>query len=267
MLQRLSLSALLLASLMYLASCGSDDPVAPAPQPQVDCSSLAVTLSGTTAAVCDSPGSAEVAASGGASPYTFAIDGGSFQGAGTFAGLAAGSYSVTAQDANDCTVSLTLTIADASGDLSISASQTAAAGCGTSSGEIAVTLDQGSGTVEYSLDGGAFSANATFAGLSADTYQITARNEEGCETTTSAQVLSGITLSGHVQDIIDTNCALPTCHGGGRFPDFRQKTNILNNAASIASRTASGSMPPTGALDQATIDIIACWVADGALDN
>ncbi|MEQ9298585.1 MAG: hypothetical protein RIF33_08480 [Cyclobacteriaceae bacterium] len=267
MIFRFSKYFLVAALAIYISSCGSDDSMDTTPVPQVDCSTLAISMTSSTNAGCTSLGSVEVSATGGMSPYTFAIDGGASQSTGTFSELSAGSYSISAKDANDCTVTLNVTIDEDANTLSISASQIEAAGCGTEAGEIEVTVGNGTGNIEYSLNGGAFSSDAVFTGLAADTYEITARNEEGCETTASAQVLTGITLSGHVQNIVDTNCAIPACHGGSQAPDFREKAIILSIATNIANRTANGSMPPSGALDQELIDTIACWVEDGALDN
>jgi hypothetical protein len=267
MFYRVLTHSLVVVVVICFSSCGSEDSDDPIPEPQIDCSTLGLALSASTSAGCSSLGSVEVSASGGESPYTFAVDGSSFQSSPAFADLTAGSYSFSVKDANDCTASLSVTVEEEANDLSISASPTATAGCGTNAGEIEVTLNSGAGAIEYSVNGGAFSNNAVFTGLSADTYEIIARNEEGCETTTSTQVLTGITLSNHVQNIVDTNCALPACHGGTQLPDFRQKSNILNNANNIATRTANGTMPPTGALSQEMIDTIACWVADGAQDN
>lgn len=51
-----------------------------------------------------------VNASEGKSPYQYSIDGTNFQNSGTFSGLAAGDYSVTVKDANDCTNSTTATV-------------------------------------------------------------------------------------------------------------------------------------------------------------
>ncbi len=252
-----------------LFSCGGDeDDPGPSPQPPtVDCSTLGVSVTSSTNASCTSLGAIELTGNGGLEPYTYALAGGAFQSSGTFEELTAGSYNVSVKDANDCSASLMVTVDEDANDLSMSANPTTSAGCGTAEGTIEVSLDSGSGDIQYSLNGGDFSADVIFTGLSADTYEITARNADGCETTTSTQVLTGISLSGDVQAIITNNCALATCHGGARFPDFRQKTNIINNATNIADRTANGSMPPSGALDQGLIDLIACWVEDGAPDN
>ena len=260
----------ILSILIYsLSSCGGDeDDPGPGPQPPTaDCSTLGVSVASSTNAGCTSPGALALSGSGGLEPYTYSLAGGVFQSSGTFDDLAAGSYNVSIKDANDCSASLTVTVEEDINDLAITANPTTPAGCGTAEGTIEVSIDSGSGDIQYSLNGGDFGADAIFTGLSADTYEITARNADGCETTTSTQVLTGISLSDDVQTIITSNCTLATCHGGARFPDFRQKTNIIDNATNIANRTANGSMPPAGALDQELIDLIACWVEDGALDN
>lgn len=257
---------LIAALAIYISSCGSDDSMDPTPVPQADCSTLALSMSASTSADCSSLGSVEVSATGGMSPYTFSVDGGSFQSSATFADLEAGTYQVTTKDANDCTSTLSVTIADESNSFTVTATQTEPSGCTTSEGEIEVSAD-GGGTYEFSINGGAFSSSMTFGSLERGSYDVAARDEQGCTTSTTVEVLSGITLSGHVQPIIDTNCAIPTCHGGTQAPDFRVKSNILANASNIALRTGNGSMPPAGTLDQDLIDTIACWVADGAADN
>jgi SprB repeat len=53
--------------------------------------------------LCASPnGSLTSLASGGLLPYTYSLNGGPFQGSGTFNNLSAASYTITAQDANNC---------------------------------------------------------------------------------------------------------------------------------------------------------------------
>lgn len=257
---------LVAALTIYISSCGSDDSTDPAPTPQVDCTTLTISMTSSTSAGCTSLGSVEVSATGGMSPYTFALDGGAFQSSAVFMELEDGAYQITAKDANDCTDVLNVTIEEESNDFSVTVSQNAPSGCLTEEGELEVTVD-GSGTYEFSINGGDFGSSAVFSGLNSQLYEIVTRDEDGCTTTASAPVLTGVALATDVMPIIDTNCALPTCHGGSQFPDFRVKTNIINNSASIVSRTIAGSMPPAGRLDDALINTIACWVADGAPDN
>ncbi|MFO7620022.1 MAG: hypothetical protein R6W81_01990, partial [Bacteroidales bacterium] len=51
-----------------------------------------------------------VTANNGTSPYNYSLDGGAFLASGTFSGLSAGNYTVTARDANNCTFDLPVTI-------------------------------------------------------------------------------------------------------------------------------------------------------------
>jgi hypothetical protein len=48
-------------------------------------------------------GEIKVSVSSGASPYMYSIDGQNFQSSNTFSNLAAGSYTITVKDANECT--------------------------------------------------------------------------------------------------------------------------------------------------------------------
>jgi uncharacterized membrane protein len=57
-------------------------------------------------------GSITVTPGGGTGPYTFRLNLGAFQSSNIFSGLAAGSYSITAKDANGCSNSVNATVND-----------------------------------------------------------------------------------------------------------------------------------------------------------
>ena len=59
-----------------------------------------------------STGSVTAAASGGAPPYVYSLNGGAFQTSATFNNLAAGNYAVTLRDANDCTAGTNATVGE-----------------------------------------------------------------------------------------------------------------------------------------------------------
>jgi len=74
----------------------------------VSCSGVTITVNPTVTGVtpCATPSanaSISVAASGGTAPYTFSLNGGSFQSVTSFGNLNTGTYSITARDANGCT--------------------------------------------------------------------------------------------------------------------------------------------------------------------
>jgi hypothetical protein len=62
------------------------------------------------------------------------------------------------------------------------------ANCGESNGFIAVAATGGSGSYEYSLNGGPFGAEPRFEGLSAGSYTIVVRDEGGCEVSVTESI-------------------------------------------------------------------------------
>jgi len=70
-----------------------------------------------------------------------------------------------------------------------------------------------------------------------------------------------------VSPIIQRSCAVSGCHAGDQPPDWRVFSNIQDKAQLIKIRTQNRTMPKIGTLTQEEIDLIACWVDQGALDN
>jgi len=256
---------------VFLSSClNSDD------EPSFDCanSTLSLTITNTVNEKCNqSNGAIEVNASGdGAiisidrqnSPFTGAAGG------GTFTELPAGFYTITLQDANGCFLADTVTIGNDPSTLSL-VLDSLNSGCGTATGSIEATVGNAVDPVQYSLDGGDFQNESMFSGLEAGTYTILARDLDGCETSESVQVLSGVGFLGTIEPIIETNCAISNCHDGNTagLPDWSVLENVQNNKGDIKTRTGNGSMPPASQdpLTPEQIEAIACWVDDGALDN
>ena len=77
-------------------------------------------------------------------------------------------------------------------------------------------------------------------------------------------------FSADVNPIIQNSCAIGGCHGSasnngpGPLLTFDQ---IKNAAASIKSAVVSKSMPRGGALSNAQIQQISCWVDNGARND
>ena len=95
------------------------------------------------------------------------------------------------------------------------------------------------------------------------------RDEEGCESLTSFNIRSDVSLTNDIMPIIEANCASTTCHGSVQSPRLNSKEAVISNASRIRSRTRAGTMPPSSRepLSQSEIDRIGCWVDDGALNN
>ena len=112
-------------------------------------------------------------------------------------------------------------------------------------------------------------SSGTFDGLAAGKYTVHAvETGTGCETSTEATVLSGVSFSADIQSIITAKCAVSGCHvsGTGRA-NFTDLSVIQSNATGIKNRTQSGNMPKNDTITEEQKDLIACWVDDGALNN
>ena len=211
-------------------------------------------------------GGFQISASGGARPYRFklGIDG-VYQNDSIFSNLSSRNYEVTALDVNNCIGTLKVIVKNLDGvNIEIT---TTDAGCKASIGSITVMAANGAGPYLFKVNGGAFQSGSTFSNLVSEEYTIVAKDAAGCETSQTIRVRSGVSFAATISPIIQNNCAVNGCHNGSQFPDFRVFTNIQNNAGNIKTRTSNGSMPLGRTLTQAQIDVIACWVDDGAIQN
>ncbi len=250
--------------LAVIISCQSEKD-----DPSVDCNTydLMITVSSTTDANCgNADGSVSVDASGGDGNYTFTLNGGNQNSDGEFTGIAAGVYTVTVKDGSPCSANITATVNNVDGAQFDQVNLTDA-GCNTQNGTISVSGMEGAPPYRYALNDNAFQEDPTFTGLGAGDYTVRLIDDNDCETTQEVKVLHGTSWSLEVEEIINGNCALPTCHGGTQSPDFRDFENVVNNAANIKARTGNGTMPPNAVLDPDDVQAIACWVDDGARDN
>jgi gliding motility-associated-like protein len=161
----------------------------------------------------DATGEIQVTASGGTAPYAYSINGGAFtSNGGLFTGLAAGTYTIVARDANGCTINLAPVTLTQPAQVAISLqSQTNVLGCfGDATGDITVVATGGQPAYEYSIDGGTtYQPSATFSGLTAGSYTILVRDTKGCTAT-----LPNITITEPSQlDLVLSNSQNPLCNG------------------------------------------------------
>ena len=122
-------------------------------------------------------GTVSATATGGIGPYNYSWSPGNLSGA-TATGLAAGTYTVTATDANGCTLTAT-TIVSSPAAINLNATSTNLSCNGGSDGSISVTASGGSGNFSYNwfpAGGNGNSAN----NLPAGNYTVTVTDINGC---------------------------------------------------------------------------------------
>jgi hypothetical protein len=124
-------------------------------------------------------GTLTVQAGGGTSPYTFALDNGTYQQTASFTQLAAGNYTVTVKDANGCLNNTPATITQPT-QLSLQINKTDILCSGDASGSVRLQAAGGVGSYLYSLDNGALQTLGSYSNLPAGTYNIHVKDGNQC---------------------------------------------------------------------------------------
>ena len=178
----------LLSSLLIINGCGDKGGGTPPPAPN-PCASKTITVTGTVVNTTTGLSNGSITVTGaGSTGFTYQLNTGAFQAGASFTGLAAGTYTVTAKDAEGCTGSNSFTVTDPCAAKNITVTATIVnAGVGLSNGSITATATNSTGFT-YQLNTGAFQASGTFTGLAAGTYNVTAKDVDGCLKTQSFTV-------------------------------------------------------------------------------
>lgn len=250
-----------------IAACSDNDISEP-----FDCTTSSLTLWAETAqqaSACDATdGSITVEAAGGAEPYEFSVNGAK-QAGGVFVGLGPGIYTVTVTDANGCTAQLPNVAVPAAG-FTVTADLTPDTSCLEGTGAVTVEVADGTPPYQYRLADGPYGTSNVFTGLRRGTHVVSVRDDAGCEVelhVTIPQGHTGVSWKDDVLPIVKTSCALNGCHDGLVRPDLSRYDKASFYAREMKELTQDGSMPFEGSISQEQVDLIACWVDDGAPNN
>lgn len=152
-------------------------------------------------------GSVNIGTTGAVAPITYSLNAGPGQASNQFNNLTAGNYTVDITDGNGCTASTNFTIT-APPVLQYNVVLTPASCNGVCDGEIVVNASGGSGTYEYSSNGGlSFGTNNTLTGLCAGNINLIVQDDNGC-TSNSTEVITEPTALGASFNLTD-----PVCEG------------------------------------------------------
>ncbi|MFT6499975.1 MAG: PKD repeat protein [Crocinitomicaceae bacterium] len=209
-----------------------------------------------------------VAANGSGSGYTYSIDGGfTSNGTGAFAGLAAGTYLVLITDGTGCSEVFTGIVADSDGPVIAGTTSTQVTCNGGNDGTITVTLvTGGTGTIEYSVDGGQFGSSNVLLGLNAGDHTVVVRDANGCTgelivTLTEPSAISAIVTATDVDCFGAFEGSLSILAGGGQGTLAYSIDGVNFQSANQFDNLAAGTYTVTvkdagGCTVQVTITII-----------
>jgi len=154
----------------------------------------------------DSTGSATVTAIGGTGNYTYSWSpsGGT---AATATELAAGTYTVTVKDDNNCQVTQSFTIIQPGAALTTTPGALNNTSCyGGSNGTATVIPSGGTGSYYYTWNTVPTQTTATATGLAAGTYTVTVADDYGCYTTRSFTISEPPALVASIGSQSDASC-------------------------------------------------------------
>ncbi len=141
-----------------------------------------------TAVLCNgaNTGSITVAAVGGNGSFVYTLNPGNISNVtGIFQNLLAGTYTVTAMDANNCTLSTIITVTQPLPIIFPTVVVTSPACTGLVNGSISVVASGGTGTITYTLNPiGTVNITGNFSGLAAGTYTVIATDINLCSAST-----------------------------------------------------------------------------------
>jgi hypothetical protein len=167
------------------------------------CSGIVILINTTKtdASPNQSNGNITATATGGTG-FTYSIGDGVFQSNGSFTGLPAGNYTITAKNSDGCTRTTQVTIGTnnpCAGITVIVTTTKTDPAANQSNGSITASATGGSGFT-YSLNGGTYQQGGTFNGLATGNYTITAKNSNGCTGVTqvalgSTNPCAGVTIT------------------------------------------------------------------------
>ena len=239
----------------------------------VGCPIINVTATSTnTAGPTATTGSITASATGGATPYTFSLNGGTFQSAVLFSNLAAATnYTVVAKDANNCQGSaINITVASNPcptinyTQVVVGADKCVPAGTGS----ITVTATGSTGYM-YQLNSNAYQSSNIFNTLIVGSYTINVRDANGCIKTGTVPVAQAPAgpLFTSVKSIMTANCG--SCHGGPSPQsgyNFNDDCTIVAQKLRIKARAVDGIpsiMPMSGPISAADKQKILDWINGG----
>lgn len=230
---------------------------------------ITITATPTPSNGCGAPNGSISASASGSTGFQFKLNsGGSYQASGLFNGLAAGSYTIFAKDADGCEKSQAVTVTATGTTFTVSAAATTTSGCGSADGSITVTASGSSG-FQYKLNaGGTYGSANVFSNLAEGSYTVFVKDGTGCENSQAVNVSSGGPgpKFSAVRTLLNTRCI--SCHSGATPAGGRDWTvncnvvankNLINNRAVII-----GDMPQGGPiLSTAEKAIITNWINAG----
>lgn len=166
---------------------------------------ISLTSSNIISAACGTAnGAATVNATGGTGAYAYSWSPSGGTGA-TVLNILGGNYTVTVQDANQCSQSLAVVVPNTGGPTIGNIAVSNPTCSNPNSGQLTVTASGGTGTLTYQLGTGTPQSSNVFTNLSAGSYTITV-SDANCSTTGTATITAPTSFTLTQGTIVSADC-------------------------------------------------------------
>ncbi|HIO72599.1 MAG TPA: T9SS type A sorting domain-containing protein [Flavobacteriales bacterium] len=236
-----------------------------------DVGSPSISLQSSSVVTCydDCNATATVSAIGGVTPYTFSWSTTPLQTGTTATGLCGGTTNATVTDGLGCITVLAVIISEPSAVLISSESGSGPTCSGLSDGTITITAAGGTGSLTYSIDGGAnYVSSGSFIGLAGGTYNIIVMDSSGCTDTGSAMTLIiPAALTTNTSSVIESvpgagDGTATVVASGGTLPYTYGWSSTPGQTTAVATGLSTGSYQITvsdangcSAIDSASVGV------------
>lgn len=189
-----------------------------------------------------------------------------------FSSLRAGRYLVLIASSAGCRDTVELLMPQpAESDLMVSSLVESDDECLSDNGSVKLKIS--GGVPPYNISSSTLTLDESMSALSvkSGTYSVTIEDRVNCTATHTFEVPrgnSGVSWVQNIKPIIETRCAKSGCHAAGSGRTTLQTyADVKRIAAEIRRRTQNRSMPYDEPLAENAINMIACWLDDGAAEN
>ncbi|MBI3501390.1 MAG: gliding motility-associated C-terminal domain-containing protein [Bacteroidetes bacterium] len=197
-----------------------------------------ITTSSTNSSCGTNTGSATANASGGSGTFTYSWNTTPIQNTSTATGLSAGNYSVIVTDAQGCSSTQTVSVANSNGGTaSLSASQNVSC-FGGNNGSATVSMSGGSSPFTYLWNNGQTTSTAN--NLSAGNYSVVVTDANGCSSSVSVNITQPSALSATTSSTANISCLSPNGTASVAAAGGSGSYTYLWNPSAAATATATG---------------------------
>jgi len=201
---------------------------------------------------------------GGQTPYTYSLNGGSYQTSNIYDGLVAGTYTATVKDAQNTISNMSSITIQPVSPIVITSYNTRVSCNGSSDGVTEIRASGGVAPYYYSINNGPFITSNLIENLSASTYNVTVKDATGCLSTSSFTISQPEPLAiteNIVKSGINNDGSITVIASGGSNSYIYSLKDDIGNVIRPQQVSNVFSGLPVGSYQMEVVDFRGCFLS------